>query len=50
MPGFYERPEVAAMYAEFHYGATYFNVPNFPAACVERALELTPLKLRKTRA
>ncbi len=27
------------MYLEFHYGDTYFNVPNYPKACVETFID-----------
>ncbi len=48
----YEQPGMVSQYIEFHYGASHFNVPNFPVACaricidamrhrnMERALDL----------
>ena len=48
----YEEPGMVSQYIESHYGATHFNVPNFPVACaricmdamrdrnMERALDL----------
>ncbi len=38
-PSHYETDELMSQYAEFHYGATYFDVPNFPRALVEVAIE-----------
>lgn len=35
----YEDDALLAQYAEFHYGQTYFNVPNFPAAVARIALD-----------
>ena len=37
-PSQYETDKLLSEYAEFHYGATYFGVPNFPKALVELAL------------
>lgn len=37
----YEDDALLAQYAEFHYGQSYFGVPNFPAAVAQIALELT---------
>jgi len=31
----YETDAMVAQYIEFHYGDTYFDVPNFPVACIE---------------
>lgn len=31
----YETDELIAQYLEFHYGEEYFNVPNFPKACID---------------
>lgn len=31
----YETDELISQYLEFHYGNEYFNVPNFPKACIE---------------
>lgn len=31
----YETDELIAQYLEFHYGDSYFNVPNFPKACID---------------
>lgn len=33
----YENDEMVAQYIEFHYGDSYFGVPNFPVACIEEA-------------
>lgn len=30
----YETDEMVSQYIEFHYGDTYFGVPNFPVACI----------------
>lgn len=30
----YETDAMVAQYIEFHYGDSYFNVPNFPVACI----------------
>lgn len=38
-PSQYETDRLLSEYAEFHYGAEYFGVPNFPRALVELALE-----------
>jgi len=35
----YEDDALLAQYAEFHFGQTYFDVPNFPKAVAEIALE-----------
>lgn len=37
-PSQYETDKLLSEYAEFHYGASYFGVPNFPKALVELAL------------
>lgn len=34
----YETDELLSQYAEFHYGDTYFDVPNFPAALAKLAI------------
>jgi putative 4-mercaptohistidine N1-methyltranferase len=31
----YETDELISQYLEFHYGQTYFGVPNFPKACID---------------
>ena len=31
----YETDDMVAQYIEFHYGAEYYGVPNFPVACIE---------------
>ncbi len=31
----YETDELISQYLEFHYGDEYFNVPNFPKACID---------------
>ncbi len=33
----YENDEMVAQYIEFHYGDSYFGVPNFPVACISEA-------------
>lgn len=38
----YETDELVAQYLEFHYGDNYFNVPNYPKACVQTLLGHTP--------
>ncbi|MGO4999197.1 5-histidylcysteine sulfoxide synthase [Oceanisphaera sp. W20_SRM_FM3] len=45
----YETDELVAQYLEFHYGDTYFNVPNYPQACVQALLKHTP-ELKQARA
>ncbi len=35
----YETDKMLSEYAEFHYGDSYFNVPNFPKALAEIAIE-----------
>ena len=45
----YETDELVAQYLEFHYGDTYFNVPNYPQACVQALLSHTP-ELKAGRA
>ena len=37
----YETDRLLSEYAEFHYGDTYFDVPNFPAALAQLAIEAT---------
>ena len=37
----YETDEFISQYLEFHYGAEYFNVPNYPKACIEKIFQLT---------
>lgn len=34
----YEKDDMVAQYIEFHYGETYFGVPNFPVACIAEAM------------
>lgn len=43
----YETDQLMSEYAEFHYGDTYFDVPNFPQALVEHVLP--HLQGRQTR-
>ena len=43
----YEDDALLAQYAEFHYGQTYFNVPNFPAAVAHIALDAMRDKPRR---
>ncbi len=38
-PSHYETDRLLSEYAEFHYGASYFGVPNFPCALVALAIE-----------
>lgn len=33
----YEKDDTVAQYIEFHYGDSYFGVPNFPVACISEA-------------
>lgn len=40
----YETDEQISMYLEFHYGDEYFNVPNYPKACVDALIERTGVK------
>ncbi|MFK8066943.1 MAG: 5-histidylcysteine sulfoxide synthase [Gammaproteobacteria bacterium] len=35
----YETDESISQYLEFHYGAEYFSVPNFPKTCIEKIIE-----------
>ena len=35
----YETDELISQYLEFHYGDEYFNVPNFPKACIDAVIE-----------
>ena len=37
----YEDDALLAQYAEFHYGQSYFEVPNFPAAVAQIALDVS---------
>ena len=34
----YEMDDMVSQYIEFHYGDEYFNVPNFPVACIEHCI------------
>ncbi len=38
----YETDVSVSQYIEFHYGDSYFDVPNFPVACVEAIFEMMP--------
>ncbi|WP_417616269.1 5-histidylcysteine sulfoxide synthase [Oceanisphaera sp.] len=38
----YETDELVAQYLEFHYGDRYFDVANYPKACVQTLLSHTP--------
>ncbi|MFP2769565.1 5-histidylcysteine sulfoxide synthase [Oceanisphaera sp. KMM 10153] len=38
----YETDALVAQYLEFHYGDSYFDVPNYPVACVQALLTQTP--------
>ena len=35
----YELDSAVSQYIEFHYGETYFNVPNFPVTCIEHCMK-----------
>lgn len=35
----YENDKIVSQYIEFHYGDEYYNVPNFPVACIHAALK-----------
>ncbi len=35
----YETDELISQYLEFHYGAEYFAVPNFPKACIDAIVQ-----------
>ena len=35
----YETDDLISQYLEFHYGASYFNVPNYPVSCIEASLK-----------
>jgi 5-histidylcysteine sulfoxide synthase/putative 4-mercaptohistidine N1-methyltranferase len=35
----YETDSLISQYLEFHYGAQYFDVPNYPVACVDACME-----------
>lgn len=37
--GVYETDALLAQYCEFHYGGSYFDVPNYPRACADLCLE-----------
>lgn len=37
----YESDTQISQYCEFHYGQTYFDVPNFPKRCAELCIEFT---------
>jgi 5-histidylcysteine sulfoxide synthase/putative 4-mercaptohistidine N1-methyltranferase len=43
----YETDRLVSEYAEFHYGDTYFDVPNFPRALALLAIEAMGDKLKK---
>jgi len=43
----YENDKLLSEYAEFHYGETYFGVPNFPKALAELAIAATDGKPRR---
>nr|WP_041543764.1 5-histidylcysteine sulfoxide synthase [Oceanimonas sp. GK1] len=45
----YETDELVAQYLEFHYGDRYFDVPNYPVACVNALLSHVPA-INKGRA
>lgn len=35
----YELDDAVSQYIEFHYGDEYFNVPNFPVACIAQSMK-----------
>lgn len=35
----YELDDAVSQYIEFHYGDSYFDVPNFPVACIKLAID-----------
>lgn len=35
----YEMDDAVSQYIEFHYGDEYFNVPNFPVACISETMK-----------
>lgn len=41
----YESDKDISSYLEFHYGQTYFGVPNYPRACVEHVMQQLKEKL-----
>ncbi|ASJ71573.1 5-histidylcysteine sulfoxide synthase [Granulosicoccus antarcticus] len=43
----YEKDDMVAQYIEFHYGDSYFGVPNFPVSCIAEASR--HLENRKTQ-
>ena len=43
----YETDDLVAQYCEFHYGQTYFAVPNFPARCAALCGEYTRERPRR---
>ena len=36
----YETDDLISQYLEFHYGASYFDVPNFPKACIDHVVSV----------
>lgn len=44
----YESDKLLSEYAEFHYGDSYFGVPNFPKALSELAIQSLPSKPART--
>lgn len=44
----YENDKLLSEYAEFHYGDTYYDVPNFPKALSEMAIQVMQGKAAKT--
>ncbi|WP_211337042.1 5-histidylcysteine sulfoxide synthase [Marinicella litoralis] len=43
----YETDELISQYLEFHYGNEYFNVPNFPKACIDTLIQYVDLSEHK---
>ena len=47
MNNIYETDELLNQYMAFHFGADYFDVPNFPARCAELCIELMGARPRR---
>lgn len=43
----YETDELISQYLEFHYGDEYFNVPNFPKACIDTLIQFVDLSANR---
>ena len=44
----YETDSAVSQYCEFHYGKTYFTVPNFPSQCAAACFQYTRERPRRT--